>query len=86
MAQRAILAIDEGTTNSKAILVTRNGEIIASGSAPVPIEHPQSGWVQQDADKIWESTQKAMSACLAAAPDTEIVAVGISNQRETGVA
>lgn len=83
MAQRAILAIDEGTTNSKAILVTRNGEIIASGSAPVPIEHPQSGWVQQDADKIWEATQKAMSACLAATPDTEIVAVGISNQRES---
>lgn len=83
MAQRAILAIDEGTTNSKAILVSQDGEIIASGSGPVPIEHPQSGWVQQDAIKIWEATEKAMSACLASAPDTEIVAVGISNQRES---
>jgi glycerol kinase len=83
MTQRAILAIDEGTTNSKAILVSQDGEIIASGSAPVPIEHPQSGWVQQDAEKIWEATQQAISTCLTAAPDNEIVAVGISNQRES---
>jgi len=83
MAQRAILAIDEGTTNVKTILVSRDGEIIASGSAPVPIEHPQSGWVQQDANKIWEATQQAIVTCLADAPNIEIVAVGISNQRET---
>lgn len=83
MAQRAILAIDEGTTNSKAILVSQDGEIIASGSCLVPIEHPQSGWVQQDANKIWDATQDAMTTCLAAAPDTEIVALGISNQRES---
>lgn len=83
MARQAILAIDEGTTNSKAILVSRDGEILASGSAPVPIEHPHSGWVQQDAGKIWQATQDAMSACLAAAPDIEIVALGISNQRES---
>ena len=83
MRRRAILAVDEGTTNAKAILVSQEGEIIASGAAPVPIEHPQSGWVQQDAGKIWDATKDAMSACLAAAPDTEIVALGISNQRES---
>lgn len=83
MSRRAILAIDEGTTNAKAILVSQHGEIIASGAAPVPIEHLQSGWVQQDAGKIWDATQDALSACLAAAPDTEIVALGISNQRES---
>ncbi len=83
MSRRAILAVDEGTTNAKAILVSQDGEIIASGAAPVPIEHPQSGWVQQDASKIWEAMQAAMSACLAAAPDTDIVALGISNQRES---
>jgi glycerol kinase len=83
MSRRAVLAIDEGTTNAKAILVSHDGEIIASGAAPVPIEHPQSGWVQQDADKIWRATQEALSACLTAAPDTEVVALGISNQRES---
>ena len=52
MARRVVLAIDEGTTNSKAVLVTQAGEIIASGAAPVPIEYPRSGWVQQDAGAI----------------------------------
>lgn len=83
MRRRAILAVDEGTTNAKAVLVSQDGEIIASGASPVPIEHPQSGWVQQNAGKIWQATQDAMFACLTAAPDTEIVALGISNQRES---
>ncbi len=83
MAQRAILAIDEGTTNSKAILVAEHGEILATGSAPVPITHPASGWVQQDAREIWAATTSAMSACLEAASGVEVVAVGISNQRES---
>lgn len=83
MARKAVLAIDEGTTNSKAVLVSQAGEIIASGSAPVPTEHPQSGWVQQDADDIWAATQKAITACLSSAPDAEIIALGISNQRES---
>lgn len=83
MARTAVLAIDEGTTNSKAVLVSATGEIVASGSAPVPIQHPQSGWVQQDADQIWAATRAAISACLAAAPDHEITALGIANQRES---
>ncbi|RPE62908.1 glycerol kinase [Pacificibacter maritimus] len=83
MADQAILAIDEGTTNSKAVLVSQAGQIISSGSAPVPIEHPQAGWVQQDAEQIWIATQKAIAACLAKAPDTQITALGISNQRES---
>ncbi|MEP5088769.1 MAG: FGGY family carbohydrate kinase, partial [Paracoccaceae bacterium] len=83
MAQQAILAIDEGTTNSKAVLVDQGGAIIAGGSAPVPIAHPQSGWVQQDADEIWVATQKAVSDCLRQAPDISVVGLGISNQRES---
>ncbi|QDC09343.1 glycerol kinase [Oceanicola sp. D3] len=83
MAQRVVLAIDEGTTNSKAVLVSEAGEILASGSAPVPTEHPRSGWVQQDANEIWAATQKAITACLASRPEVEIAALGISNQRES---
>ncbi|WP_421856842.1 FGGY family carbohydrate kinase [Oricola sp.] len=83
MRQRAVLAIDEGTTNSKAVLVSEAGEIIATGSAPVPTQYPQSGWVQQDADEIWSATQKAITACREAAPAVEITALGISNQRES---
>ncbi|WP_371824615.1 FGGY family carbohydrate kinase [Martelella soudanensis] len=80
---KAILAIDEGTTNSKAVLVSHEGDIIASASAPVPISHPRSGWVEQDAGEIWRATSKAIAECLKKAPDTEIAALGISNQRES---
>jgi glycerol kinase len=80
---KVILAIDEGTTNSKAVLVNTTGEIIASGSAPVPIEHPKAGWVQQDANEIWSATMTAIKACLANTTDIEIMGLGISNQRES---
>ena len=83
MAQQVVLAIDEGTTNCKVVMVAASGEIIASGSAPVPIEHPRSGWVQQDAGEIWAATQQAITACRNAAPVVEIVALGISSQRES---
>ncbi|MDU8943625.1 FGGY family carbohydrate kinase [Ovoidimarina sediminis] len=83
MPDRAVLAVDEGTTNSKAVLVRQDGAIIASGSAPVPTSHPQPGWVEQDADAIWAATRAAVRDCLAAAPGTEILALGISNQRES---
>ncbi len=83
MMRQAVLAIDEGTTNSKAILVSEDGGILAGGSAAVSTAHPRSGWVQQDANEIWAATLKAVSQCLAAAPDTDIVALGISNQRES---
>lgn len=83
MTRKVVLAIDEGTTNSKAVLVDETGAIIASGSAPVPIAHPQSGWVQQDADEIWAATTSAIAACLQKAPDVQIAALGISNQRES---
>ncbi|SNT36383.1 FGGY family carbohydrate kinase [Tropicimonas sediminicola] len=83
MTQRVILAIDEGTTNSKAALFAEEGSILATGSSPVPIRHPQSGWVEQDADEIWDATVAAISGCLAQRPDVEISAIGISNQRES---
>ena len=83
MAERAVLAIDEGTTNCKAVLVSEAGDILATGSAPVPIAHPASGWVEQDAGDIWRATQSAISACLASAPTAELVALGLSNQRES---
>ena len=83
MAPKVILAIDEGTTNSKTVLVDETGGVIASGSAPVPIEHPKSGWVQQDANDIWQATIDAIATCLKKAPSAEIVALGISNQRES---
>lgn len=79
----AILAIDQGTTNSKAVLVSTGGEILARGSSPVGIEHPQPGWVEQSPQRLWASVQEAIAACLGAGPAVEILGIAISNQRES---
>ncbi|AFL50453.1 glycerol kinase [Sinorhizobium fredii] len=79
----AILAIDQGTTNSKAVLVSTSGEILSRGSSPVGIEHPQPGWVEQSPLRIWESVQEAIAACLQAAPVVDVLGIAISNQRES---
>lgn len=79
----AILAIDQGTTNSKAVLVSTAGEILSRGASLVGIEHPQPGWVEQSPLRIWESVQEAIVACLRAGPVVDILGVAISNQRES---
>ncbi len=83
-AMRAILSVDQGTTNSKAILVSEDGKIIARGSCPVGIAYPQPGWVEQDPKRIWSSVLEAIDICLKAAPEPVCVeAIAISNQRES---
>jgi glycerol kinase len=79
----AILAIDQGTTNSKAVLVSADGRILARGASPVGIEHPRPGWVEQDPLRIWQSVREATAACLAAGPQVDILAIALSNQRES---
>lgn len=80
---QAILAIDQGTTNSKAVLVGTDGAILSRGSAPVGIAFPQPGWVSQDPLRIRDSVHEAIGACLAAGPKAEVLALAISNQRES---
>ena len=80
---RAILAIDQGTTNSKAVLVSPDGHILSRGSSPVGLTHPQSDWVEQDPLRIWDSVQEAISVCLQAARDVSVIGIAISNQRES---
>jgi glycerol kinase len=80
-----ILAIDQGTTNSKAALISANGRLVSSGSARVGISSPRPGWVEQDADRIWTSVLEAMAACMEGAPHAEIVGVALSTQRESVV-
>ncbi|UHS58955.1 FGGY family carbohydrate kinase [Agrobacterium vaccinii] len=81
---RAILSVDQGTTNSKAILVSETSSILARGSSPVGIAYPQPGWVEQEPKRIWASVCEAIYACLKAAPaDVSVDAIAISNQRES---
>lgn len=86
MTSSAILAIDQGTTNSKAVLVDLNGHIIGKSHAPVKCYYPQSGWVEQSGEEIIESVKSAIAKCLLAHPDIDIVAIGISSQRESAMA
>ncbi len=80
---RAILAIDQGTTNSKAVLVSETGEVLARGSAAVGISYPQPGWVEQDPRRIFASVCEAIEACLKKISNVTVEAVAVSNQRES---
>jgi len=80
-----ILAIDEGTSNAKAVLVNELGQVIARGSRPLSISHPQAGFSEQDPLQIWLNTLAAIDECLAQV-DRPITALAISNQRESVVA
>ncbi len=80
---KVILALDAGTTNVKAILVDREANVLARSSVPLSIEFPRSGWVEQSAEAIWDAARTALEGCLAQGGEHEVVALGISNQRET---
>lgn len=80
-----ILAVDQGTTNTKAVLVDHSGAVVARASRPLPIAFPQPGWVEQDPEALWDSVASAIDEVLAAAPDARITALGISNQRESAL-
>lgn len=80
-----ILAIDEGTSNAKAVLVNERGQVIARGSRALSISHPQAGFSEQDPLQIWTNTLAAIDECLAQV-DRPITALAISNQRESVVA
>ena len=84
---RFILSLDQGTTSSRAILFTREGEIAAVAQQEFEQIFPQPGWVEHDAEEIWATQSQvadtAMSEIGATAAD--VTAVGITNQRETTV-
>lgn len=78
-----VLAIDQGTTNTKALLIDASGAIVARASVPAAVTHPQPGWAEQSGEAIWQSVQAAVGECLAARPDIKLASIGISNQRES---
>ena len=81
----AVLAIDQGTTNSKAALISADGRVLATGAAPVGVSTPRPGWIEQDPELIWSSVCDAVAACLRAAPEADIAGVALSTQRESVV-
>lgn len=85
--KKYILAIDQGTTSSRAILFNKRGEIAASAQKEFPQYFPKPGWVEQDANEIWLSVMNVYMEVLVhgkVSPE-EIAAIGITNQRETAI-
>lgn len=83
MAGPLVLAIDQGTSSTKCLLVDNAGAVVARGQAPLRESHPQPGWVEQDAGEIWQSIRTAVAACVTPEQARAVVAAGISTQRES---
>ena len=84
---RFIIAIDQGTTSSRAILFDEAGTILAQKSAEFPQHFPADGWVEHDVEDIWQTTINVTSAMVAEARSrgSMPIAIGITNQRETAI-
>lgn len=80
-----ILAIDQGTTGTTALLVNRSLKVVATHNVEFRQIYPKPGWVEHDLDDIWASTLKAIKGVLkgSAVNAKKIAAIGITNQRET---
>ena len=88
MASGVVLAIDQGTTNTKALLVGRDGLPVFRASAPVSLLQPQPDFIEQDPAGLWQSVCEVIRQCVAFAKERELSVEGIaiSSQRETAVA
>jgi glycerol kinase len=84
MTMIRVLAIDQGTTNTKAVLVNESGHVLARSSCPLTTAYPEAGWAEQSANDIWASVQTAIAAIVAQGGRADVIA--IANQRETLVA
>jgi glycerol kinase len=84
---RAILAVDQGTTSSRAIAFGRDGRILGAAQQEFRQIFPQPGWVEHDPLEIWNTQRDVASQALASARlgRSDVAAIGITNQRETTV-
>jgi glycerol kinase len=87
MTPSFILALDQGTTSSRAILFDGGGRTVASAQQEFPQLYPQPGWVEHDPEAIWQSQLNVARQALASAGISAeaVAAIGITNQRETTV-
>ncbi len=85
--QQYVMAIDEGTTSTRAIIFNHQGEEVAIAQQEFLQYFPQPGWVEHDAEEIWDAVQQVMSAVIikSGIQPYKIAAIGFTNQRETTV-
>ncbi|GEN34770.1 MULTISPECIES: glycerol kinase GlpK [Aneurinibacillus] len=87
MEKKYVLALDQGTTSSRAILFNKQGEIVTIAQREFPQYFPKPGWVEHNANEIWGSILAVIAEALSNTNSNpkEIAAIGITNQRETTV-
>ncbi|MGV6818915.1 MAG: glycerol kinase GlpK [Parvularcula sp.] len=79
-----LLALDQGTTSSRAMIYSRTGEILAMDQHEFPQSYPREGWVEQDPEHIWQTTLRAAQTVMkSVSGQGSIAGLGITNQRET---
>ena len=85
--QEYVVAIDQGTTSTRAIVFDHAGSVVSVGQVEHEQKLPKAGWVEHDAAEIWQNTREVIGLALSKADITrhDVVAVGITNQRETTV-
>ena len=83
MKKDLILALDQGTTSSRAIVFDSLGNIHASCAQEFPQHFPQSGWVEHEVEDIWQSSVQVLRQALQQVDPQRVAGLGISNQRET---
>ncbi len=85
MTKDHLLALDQGTSSSRAIVFHRSGQVRAAAQRELTQHFPQPGWVEHDAEEIWDSQWAVAQEALARSglQATDIAAIGITNQRET---
>lgn len=87
MANRLIVAVDQGTSSSKGLLLDERFAELASAHSPIGLQTPAAGWVQQDANEIWRSVLTCLNELGDAVPtDAEVAGIALSNQRESAIA
>lgn len=83
--ENSIIALDQGTSSSRALLFDRKGRVLAQKSIEFPSLYPEDGWVEQDPETIWETSLAVVRAMVAHSQKMRCpaVGIGITNQRET---
>ncbi|KOY77866.1 Glycerol kinase [Apilactobacillus kunkeei] len=85
--EQYIMSIDEGTTSVRAMIFNHSGEVVSKSQKEITQFFPQSGWVEHDANEIWDAVQTVISETLihSKIPPYKVRGIGITNQRETTV-
>ena len=84
-AKEFIIALDEGTTNAKAVVLDSRGKVIVKFSQPLAIQTPRDGWVEQSGEALVTASLTVIASAVAHVGAENVAALAISNQRETAI-